>query len=938
MTDKHAELLCFLGAGALAVALTPLAIRVAKWLGLVDLPGARKVHQSPIPRIGGVTIILATLIPFAVAIVAGAEIPTGGQFPAMIALIASAMCVGAFGFVDDLTEISAKYKLLVLVVAAAMFCGSGGVIRAYSFEGHTVFNLGMAAWPITMLWMVGVVVGINFIDGLDGLAAGIVAIACAVLGFCVTYAGNPFLGILPLALLGALLGFLVFNFHPAKVFMGDCGSMFVGFLFAGCCVLAQKNVGTTRGLFLPAIALAVPLFDTLFTFVRRGVLQRRSLFSAERGHIHHRLLDVGLHHKHVVIFLHAVTFLGAGVALMSLLGNFWATAVTAAGFLFVLGILFRVAGTVRARETLTAVRRNRAIGRETRRYRVAFEDLQLSFRDVRTFDGWWKQVCRSAEQLDFAKLNLPITRREGPSTILRWRRDAAELAQSDSITAEIPVPQRRAGQTLRIDVEVIVNEFLESAGNRLALFARILVDCSLKNLPDRIEHFNTADQPAPGAEAMPDPIHADVGPRDLTMQSGSLAGLRIAVVHDFLYTYAGAERVLEQLLALFPGAELFALFDFLPDHLRHFIQNKTVQTSFIQRMPFARRKHRAYLPLMPLAIEQLDVSSFDIVISSSYVVAKGVLTRPDQLHICYCHTPVRYAWDLQNQYLARQRGLSRWIKGLLARTLLHYMRSWDVRSSNSVDVFVTNSNFVGRRIQKVYRRSAATVYPPVDTHWFSALEKKEDFYVTASRLVPYKRIDLVVEAFSRMPDRRLLVIGEGPELEAIRLKAGKNISLLGYQPAARLRQYLQRARAFVFAAEEDFGIVPVEAQACGTPVIAFGRGGAMETVIPGITGILFNEQTPEAIIAAVQEFESQDWDAAQIRKNAERFSIRVFREQFADIVRRAWTDFSSNIPDRNRDSAPSSQLALRGPSAPALVSSIAAVPDVSAVLKQLERS
>ncbi len=367
---------------------------------------------------------------------------------------------------------------------------------------------------------------------------------------------------------------------------------------------------------------------------------------------------------------------------------------------------------------------------------------------------------------------------------------------------------------------------------------------------------------------------------------------RIAVVHDFLYTYAGAERVLEQILAVYPEADLFSLFDFLPPDKRGFIRGKPVRSTFIQKLPFARRYHRSYLPLMPLAVEQLDVSSYDLVISSSYVAAKGILSRPDQLHICYCHSPVRFAWDLQHQYLA-ESGLTWGIKSLLARAILHYIRSWDLRSAAGVDVFLTNSDFVGRRVQKVYRRSSRTVYPPVDVGRFSVQTEKDEFYLTASRLVPYKRIDLVVEAFNRMPGRRLVVIGDGPDRKRIEAAAGPNVTMLGYASDEVMRDHMQRAKAFVFAAEEDFGIVAVEAQACGTPVIAFGRGGSLETVVDGTTGMLFGEQTAEAIVEAVEAMDHWRPDPQAIRAHAERFSIAHFRESFRSIVEAEWQAFTA---------------------------------------------
>ncbi|WP_028203134.1 glycosyltransferase family 4 protein [Paraburkholderia nodosa] len=366
---------------------------------------------------------------------------------------------------------------------------------------------------------------------------------------------------------------------------------------------------------------------------------------------------------------------------------------------------------------------------------------------------------------------------------------------------------------------------------------------------------------------------------------------RVAIVHDWLVTYAGAERVLEQILACFPDADLFSVVDFVDAKDRAFLRGKRATTSFIQKLPGARKRYRAYLPFMPLAIEQLDVSGYDVVISSSHAVAKGVLTGPDQFHISYVHSPIRYAWDLQHQYL-QESSLTRGPKSMLARLILHYIRNWDVRTANSVDQFVANSEFIARRIQKVYQRQAEVVYPPVDVDAFELETTKEDFYMTASRLVPYKKIDLIVEAFARMPERRLVVIGDGPDMHKVRAKATPNVEVLGYQPFAVLHDRMRRAKAFVFAAEEDFGISVVEAQACGTPVIAFGKGGALETVRDTgsrPTGLFFEEQNADAIIAAVESFESDPgrFRAEDCRANAERFSSRHFREQFFARVAKA---------------------------------------------------
>lgn len=367
-----------------------------------------------------------------------------------------------------------------------------------------------------------------------------------------------------------------------------------------------------------------------------------------------------------------------------------------------------------------------------------------------------------------------------------------------------------------------------------------------------------------------------------------------AIVHDWLPVYAGAERVLEQMIHVMPECELFSLIDFLPADQRDFLQGKSVTTSLIQKLPLARSKYRYYLPFVPFATEQFNLTSHDIIVSSSYVAAKGVLTAADQLHISYVHSPIRYAWDLYFQYL-KEGGLETGLKGLLAKIILHYVRLFDVSTANRVDHYVANSKTVARRIWKTYRRKAEVIYPPVDTSAFTLCTDKEDFYVTASRLVPYKRIDLLVEAFREMPGKELVVIGDGPDYEKIASKATPNVKMLGHVSFEELRKYMQHAKAFLFAAEEDFGIVPVEAQACGTPVVAFGKGGATETVVPGETGLFFKEQTPESVKAAVEELERiyPQLSHARIRENALRFSAERFRQEFSVMIGRVYADFMS---------------------------------------------
>ncbi|VAS58596.1 glycosyltransferase protein [Klebsiella variicola] len=372
--------------------------------------------------------------------------------------------------------------------------------------------------------------------------------------------------------------------------------------------------------------------------------------------------------------------------------------------------------------------------------------------------------------------------------------------------------------------------------------------------------------------------------------------LNVGIVADWFITYAGSEKVVAEFLDVFPEVELYSVVDFLSSENKSHFKNKNITTTFIQNFPFARKKYQSYLPFMPLAIEQLDVSKHDVILSSSHAVAKGVLTGPDQLHISYIHSPIRYAWDLQHQYL-RESNLHKGFKGLLAKWILHNIRIWDCRTSNGVDHFIANSKFIARRIKKVYGRNADVIYPPVDVERFTLNENKEQYYFTASRLVPYKRIDLIVEAFSHMKDKKLVVIGDGPEMNKIKAKATSNIEILGYQSNSVMVDYMRNARAFVFAAEEDFGITPVEAQSCGTPVIAYGKGGALETIRPiGVekaTGVFFYNQDVKSIIDSVNFFEqhSDEIILSDCRLNALKFSEQRFKEEIKEYVMNRHAEF-----------------------------------------------
>ena len=356
---------------------------------------------------------------------------------------------------------------------------------------------------------------------------------------------------------------------------------------------------------------------------------------------------------------------------------------------------------------------------------------------------------------------------------------------------------------------------------------------------------------------------------------------KIAIVHDWLVTNAGAEKVLKALLEIYPSADVFSIVDFLtPKEKKDILNNKKVTTSFIQKLPFAKMHFRNYLPLFPKAIESFNLDKYDLIISSSWAFAKGVKTNPKQLHICYCHTPIRYAWDLYEEYTAHLKQP----KKFLVQMSLKYIKKWDLNSVNRVDFFIANSKFVQKRIENNYKKESKIIYPPVNSSSFTHNEQKENFYLTASRLVPYKKTKLIVEAFNQMPEKKLIVIGAGEEYEEIKKIAKNNIEILGYQENSVLIQYMQNAKAFIYAAIEDFGIVPIEAMSCGTPVIALNKGGTAETVIEKLNGIHFENQTTASLIKAVNLFETKTFNSKDISSYAKTFDIAKFKENIEQYI------------------------------------------------------
>ena len=370
--------------------------------------------------------------------------------------------------------------------------------------------------------------------------------------------------------------------------------------------------------------------------------------------------------------------------------------------------------------------------------------------------------------------------------------------------------------------------------------------------------------------------------------------MKVAIVHDWLTTWAGAEKALAELLACFPQAEIFTTVNFLPQDEIPCLEGRIIHTSFIQKLPGARKHYRRYLPLMPLAVEQFDLKGFDLILSSSHAVAKGVISDPEAVHVCYCYSPMRYAWDMQHQYL-RESGNARGPVSWLMRWQLHRLRQWDYLSAQRVDHFIAISHYIERRIETFYRRKAEVIYPPVDVEKFNHERPREAFYVTASRMVPYKRIDLVIEAFNQTPERQLIVIGDGPDYAKLSALAGPNVTLLGYQPDEVLIDHLERARAFVFMAEEDFGILPVEAQAAGAPVIGYGVGGLTETTLNNVSGLWVEEQTSSALVKRIQQFEAHKGEDETAfspdvcRQTALRFATPHFTKAIQALVKKHLT-------------------------------------------------
>lgn len=365
--------------------------------------------------------------------------------------------------------------------------------------------------------------------------------------------------------------------------------------------------------------------------------------------------------------------------------------------------------------------------------------------------------------------------------------------------------------------------------------------------------------------------------------------MKIALVHDHLNQLGGAERVLRALCDLYDKAPVYTLI-YDANATQHVFDGVKMHESFITRFPFARRKFRWYLPMMVPATESYDLSGYDVVLSDSSALAKGVLTGPKTLHICYCHTPTRYLWSDHNEIIDKLE--RNWFVGRVSQLYRSYLRQWDRLAADRVDRFIANSGFVAHRIKKYYKHDSVVINPPVETSRFSISPEIGDYFLIVSRLRPYKKVDIAVQAFNKL-NLPLYIIGEGEEEERLRAMANPNIKFLGFVPDEKVKEYLSHCRAFIHPQEEDFGITPVEAMASGRPVIAYGAGGALETVVPGTTGVLFDEQSWEALADTVIHFKQNQFDPQTIRKHAEKFDTEAFKGQVREFVDRAWQDFKS---------------------------------------------
>jgi len=478
----------YLGSAFLALVITPVVIWLSRRLNIADVPGARHMHTKPISHIGGVAILLS-MMPLTVCVLFLSNV-IGGAFRNILLKVIVLLSAAAFmffvGLIDDIRikGLQARIKLLAQLVAAIAVCAVGIRIRAVAVADWLTLDLGWFSWPITLLWIVGITNAVNLSDGLDGLAAGISAVVCGVIAVFAVYSGQRVMVVLMLAMLGSLTGFLFFNFNPAKIFMGDCGSMFLGFTIASSSVLCHAKSSALVGLALPVVALGVPIFDTLFSMLRR-FLERRSMFAPDRRHFHHRLIDLGLKQHHVVITIYVITLLAAGLGLFMMVTRNSSSLLVFLCILLLLLLVFRIVGSIRLRETITRLQEKYALSSQMKEERSNFEAAQLDFRRAETFKQWWLAVSKAADRMGFLSLSLPLINRDGTHHKLTWQQEVKtpNFGHEELLKVNVPLRDRRTGPHLNLKAEVCKNGSLESAGRRVALFTRLIEEHNIVELP-----------------------------------------------------------------------------------------------------------------------------------------------------------------------------------------------------------------------------------------------------------------------------------------------------------------------------------------------------------------------------------------------------------------------------------------------------------------------
>ncbi len=469
----------YLGSAFLALVITPVVIWLSRRFNIADVPGARHMHTKPISHIGGVAIFLS-MMPLTVCVLFLSN-TIGDAFRnillKVIVLLSAAAFIFFVGLIDDIRTkgLRARFKFLAQLVAAIAVCAVGIRIRSVAVADWLTLDFGWFSWPLTILWIVGITNAVNLSDGLDGLAAGISAVVCGVIVVFAVHIGQRVMVVLMLAMLGSLTGFLFFNFNPAKIFMGDCGSMFLGFTIASSSVLCQAKSSTLVGLALPVVALGIPIFDTLFSMLRR-FLERRSMFTPDRRHFHHRLVDLGLNQRHVVITIYAVTLLASGLGLFMMVTRNSSSLLIFLCILLLLLLVFRIVGSIQLRETIARLQEKYALSSQMKEERRSFEEAQLVFRQAVTFHQWWQAISKAAESMGFLSLSLPLTNRDGTHRTLTWRQDGKtpNFGHEELLKLNVPIRDRRSGPYLNLKAEVCKNGSIESAGRRLALFTRLI--------------------------------------------------------------------------------------------------------------------------------------------------------------------------------------------------------------------------------------------------------------------------------------------------------------------------------------------------------------------------------------------------------------------------------------------------------------------------------